>query len=370
MYGPDATMSIGVGSGALIAGVSHQGDASFYSARVPGEGIPSHFALTWDGKEAVFYVNGRRCETSSKDTLPVGRQSGLLMGAMRKPDGSLWRFHQGLLEDVRISKNVRYTADFTPGKKYKNDGQTIGLYSFDDGAGDDLKDSSGGNHDGKVTAAKWVRSDTLSAAPWKALPFDPEMTAWQGIAAAKWTVVSPGVVRGEGGTGWLGTRSSYENFEVELEYKLDADSNSGLFFRAMREGPINGSGFLEVQLLDDGAAAYKNLPANEKHGALFKLAAPSVVPAEQTSRWHCLYLLAGGDEVALEIDGTRVWKVDVVAANAPLSAQKRTKGLLGLQALAGGAEFRNVWVRPVSRYMPLEVAPAAEAPAAASPTSE
>jgi hypothetical protein len=62
----------------------------------------------------------------------------------------------GVIDELRISKIARYTADFTPATRFESDADTLALYHFDEGAGDILTDSSGNNHHGKIVNAKWV----------------------------------------------------------------------------------------------------------------------------------------------------------------------------------------------------------------------
>ena len=51
------------------------------------------------------------------------------------------------------------------------------------------------------------------------------------------------------GMGYAWTAEKYEDFELELSYKLSAGANSGVFFRTDKDNPVQG-GF-EIQLLDD-----------------------------------------------------------------------------------------------------------------------
>ena len=63
----------------------------------------------------------------------------------------------GWLDEIRISKSVRYQQDFKPQRRFEKDNETTALYHFDEGTGDVLKDSSGNGHDGKIVGAKWVK---------------------------------------------------------------------------------------------------------------------------------------------------------------------------------------------------------------------
>jgi hypothetical protein len=59
---------------------------------------------------------------------------------------------------VRISTAARYDNDFQPPARHAPDRDTLALYYFDEGAGDVLRDSSGNNHHGKITAKSRGRS--------------------------------------------------------------------------------------------------------------------------------------------------------------------------------------------------------------------
>ena len=58
---------------------------------------------------------------------------------------------------ARISSIARYAGDFTPRMRFEPDKDTLALYHFDEGEGDELQDSSGNGHHGTIVGAKWVR---------------------------------------------------------------------------------------------------------------------------------------------------------------------------------------------------------------------
>ncbi|MBX9680208.1 MAG: hypothetical protein K2X38_15715 [Gemmataceae bacterium] len=92
---------------------------------------------------------------------------------------------QGMLDEIRISKTVRYTKDFAPQRRFEPDADTLALYHCDEGQGDKLIDSSGNGHHGKIIGAKWVHSDGTpkgeAVAGLVAQPLDP---AWLKSVAA------------------------------------------------------------------------------------------------------------------------------------------------------------------------------------------
>lgn len=122
-------------------------------------GLLTHVAATWDGKTAHLFVNGK--EESVPNKVPGFKWPRIpktfLAGQVVDKGGIT-----GSLSEVRISNTLRYESDFTPVRRFENDEHTLGLYHFDDGKGDLLKDSSGNGHHGKIIGAKWVRVDNVA----------------------------------------------------------------------------------------------------------------------------------------------------------------------------------------------------------------
>jgi len=71
---------------------------------------------------------------------------------------------RGSFDELRVSKVVRYTADFTPQRRFEPDADTLGLYHCDEGSGDILVDSSGHDNHGKLVNAKWAPVATTTPA--------------------------------------------------------------------------------------------------------------------------------------------------------------------------------------------------------------
>ena len=108
----------------------------------------THLACVCEGKTYRLYVDGKL-------------QKSAEWNSPRKADGQFEfgpRF-VGIIDEIRISKVARYKENFTPNPRYEPDADTLGLYHFDEVAGNELRDSSGHNHHGKIAGATWVQSD-------------------------------------------------------------------------------------------------------------------------------------------------------------------------------------------------------------------
>lgn len=52
----------------------------------------------------------------------------------------------GIVDDLRLSNSARYKSDFTPPDRIEKDRETLALYQFDEGSGNQLNDTSGWGH--------------------------------------------------------------------------------------------------------------------------------------------------------------------------------------------------------------------------------
>jgi hypothetical protein len=115
-----------------------------------------HVAAVRDGNEQRLYINGKFVLRTESD-----------LTLFQNDDASkpfrIGNAYTGDIDWVRVSNTARYLEDFKPAFSKSTDNKTLALYHFDEGKGEVLKDSSGNNHHGKITGAKWVRVDKASS---------------------------------------------------------------------------------------------------------------------------------------------------------------------------------------------------------------
>lgn len=122
----------------------------------------THVAVTWDGSTIRTFVNGKFLKAFDKagvlhdspDTFKVGR---------RTRGGDTHSIYTGLVDEVRISKVIRYTEDgfALPTKAFTPDAGTVALYHFDEAINGTVKDASSfGNHGTLINNAKLVPATT------------------------------------------------------------------------------------------------------------------------------------------------------------------------------------------------------------------
>ena len=160
-------------------------------------GVPSgrdvHIAMAWDGANYRLFMDGKLVQSvTDAPVVDTSDGTGFFLGAYGtvNPINS----YRGVIDEVRFSKIARYKTDFVPDSRFEPDDDTLALYHFDEGEGEELKDSSGHNHHGKIIEAKWVRANGSpitsasllgSAPPPAKAPFDAKQARAHQEAWAK-----------------------------------------------------------------------------------------------------------------------------------------------------------------------------------------
>ena len=154
---------------------------------------------------------------------------------------------------------------------------------------------------------------------------------------------------------------TYDDFELELEWKLAACGNSGVFYRG-EEGPALDAPWrtaLEYQLLDDACNPDGAYPSH-RAGALYDLYVPAASVA-RPAQWNRTRIVADGDRIEHWLNGERVvtaeqggagWAARVAAskfrdADAFPAYGVRRGGVVGLQDHGDALQVRSVRIRPL-----------------------
>lgn len=182
-----------------------------------------------------------------------------------------------------------------------------------------------------------------------------DFTGWQGFggpASQNWKV-EKGVLSctGEAGASWIYYEKEFSDFELELEFNLPANANSGVFIRAPKTGDPWVTG-IEIQLLDDFGDKWKGLQPDQYTGAIYAAVGPTKRVTQKAGQWQTMKIRCLGDQC-------QVWVNDqpVVDANLAELAKKfgkkipglkRKKGLIGLQNHGDKVSFREITVQDLS----------------------
>ncbi len=209
------------------------------------------------------------------------------------------------------------------------------------------------------------------AAGWTLL-FDGRSTdAWRGYRRKAfpekgWRIEDDCLVVGGGGGGDILTKATYENFELELDWKVAKGSNSGIMFRVTERHGAPWQTGPECQILDD---AGHNVKPTDPHaaGALYDLQAPADTKVSRpVGEFNHARILVKDDRVRHWLNGVKiidcplagsVW--DGLVAKSKFNqyegfgASKR--GHIALQDHGTTVWFKNIRIRDLDAPMPAEV---------------
>ncbi|QDT35414.1 LamG-like jellyroll fold domain-containing protein [Thalassoglobus polymorphus] len=146
--------TMGGDSAGIVLAQAPSKSRAMYEQPIP-IGKRLHLAGTWDQKQLKFFVDGKLVSTADA---PRGQfLNGVPHFALGAYPAGRDGFLDGIIDEVRISRDVRYTEDFTPAPRLEKEAQTLALYHFDERAGSTLNDSSGNGHNGEIIGAKWSK---------------------------------------------------------------------------------------------------------------------------------------------------------------------------------------------------------------------
>lgn len=151
---------------------------------------------------------------------------------------------------------------------------------------------------------------------------------------------------GENG-GWLATVRQYDNFKLSLEFRVPPGGNSGVFIRSPLEGDPAYTG-MEIQILDDYAAQWRDLNPYQYTGSIYGVQAPSERATMQAGQWQEMVITARGPQIKVVLNGRKI--IDTDATYYPYKTDShpgltRDGGYLGLQNHGSRVEFRNIRIR-------------------------
>lgn len=197
-----------------------------------------------------------------------------------------------------------------------------------------------------------------AAAEWRVL-FDGTSTdAWRGFRAdsfpAGWRIVDGALTRvGDGGD--IITREQFGDFELELEWRVAPNGNSGIMYRVTEADSATYRTGPEMQILDDAGhpdGANRLTSAGSAYG-FYAAPAGIVRPA---GAWNAVRIVARGNHIEHWLNGVKVVDYELGSADweAKLKASKfiqwpgygrARRGHIALQDHGDTVAFRNIRIR-------------------------
>jgi hypothetical protein len=171
----------------------------------------------------------------------------------------------------------------------------------------------------------------VAAAPageWQTLFDGTSLAGWTQVGDANWQIMD-GAVAADSGTGFLLTAASYDDFDLDLEFWVTPDANSGVFIRCANPGEIGAATCYEVNIFD------QRPDPTYRTGGIVEVAGPKVM-LETGNRWNRYEIAAHGQHLVVKLNGQTT--VDT-------NDDKLAAGPFALQYGAGRVMFRNVRIR-------------------------
>lgn len=219
----------------------------------------------------------------------------------------------------------------------------------------------------KTTASFNTLSDKEKKDGWQLLFDGTTKNGWHiynnKSDGAAWTV-KDGVLyldaaskqKGAGG-GDLVTNEEYENYDLKLEWKIDAAGNSGIIFLTQEELKYDASYLTgpEMQIIDNNGHPDAR---NNKHraGDLYDLIAAEPQNAKPWGQWNQVEIIIKNGQLELYQNGTKVvsttmwtnnWQQLIANSKFKQWADfgKFRKGRIALQDHGDGVAFRNIKIK-------------------------
>jgi hypothetical protein len=179
------------------------------------------------------------------------------------------------------------------------------------------------------------------------------MDQWMGNTEGYQVEEGVMVVHPDIGHGNLYTKDEYANFEYRFEFQLTPGSNNGLGIRAPLEGDAAYVG-MELQILDNEAAVYKDLQPYQFHGSVY-----GVIPAKRgyllpTGEWNQQEVVVKGTKIKVTLNGTVILDGDIKEPSLKGTADhnehpglKRKTGHIGYLGHGDVMRFRNIRVKKI-----------------------
>ncbi|MCX5684879.1 MAG: DUF1080 domain-containing protein, partial [Planctomycetota bacterium] len=191
---------------------------------------------------------------------------------------------------------------------------------------------------------------------WIVLFDGKNLDAWQKPAADKWKI-SNGILTWDKGCGNIWTKDKFGDFILDVEFKCEKNSNSGLFLRSDvgEKNWLQGSFEIQIAGPPGDSKATKH-----STGSLYDCLAPSVFAEKPAGEWNHIVVTFKGNSLKVVLNDKPIidanlddWKE---AGMNPDGSKNKFKtaykdmvkvGFFGLQDHGTPVEYRSVKIKPI-----------------------
>ena len=182
-----------------------------------------------------------------------------------------------------------------------------------------------------MAAAPAMPPQELLDQGWTELFDGQTLSGWQPTGKATWEAVDGAIHTAGDKAGFLMTTGEFASFELHIEFRAPADTNSGVFLRSVMEPTDPAQDCYELNI------APPDNPFPTGSFVARKKAAPSADEFPVADQWHAFDVTVQGAKFTIALDGQRILEYD---DPTPIG-----RGHMGLQSNHGEASFRNIRVR-------------------------
>jgi hypothetical protein len=180
-----------------------------------------------------------------------------------------------------------------------------------------------------LTACGGGRND-VDEEGWRTLFNGSDLSGWDVVGDANWRVEER-AARADRSTAasFLVSEESFADFDLELEFWVDPEANSGVFLRCQDAGTITDTSCYEANIFDTRP------DQTYRTGAIVNVAEPAEF-VYTGGQWNRLKIMADGSRLQVTLNGRSM--VDT-------KDSRFSRGPIALQHAAGQVMFRNVRIR-------------------------
>ncbi|WP_286233543.1 3-keto-disaccharide hydrolase [Thalassotalea sediminis] len=194
---------------------------------------------------------------------------------------------------------------------------------------------------------------------WQLLFDGKTATQWrnyqQSALSEKWQVIDGALTLTGKGGGDIITKSSYENFELKLDWLISEAGNSGIFIRVDEQEKYVYSRAPEIQILDNERHSDNKNPTHLS-GSLYDMISSPANSHKVAGKWNKI-------RIRLENGHLQVWQNNVKTADITIGSKRwqslvakskfatwqgfgqQTKGFIGLQDHGDVVAFKNIKIK-------------------------
>ena len=191
---------------------------------------------------------------------------------------------------------------------------------------------------------------------WITLFNGKDLAAWRGYRSEQvgkgWKVQDGVLTRVKDDAGDLVTIADFQDFELQLDWRISKGGNSGVFYRVSLDANEAAETGPEYQLLDNATEKHPEYTA----AALYDLVAPSEDRTRSVGEWNEARIIVRGWSIQHWLNGYKVVDIDLASSygkellknskfNQTPKFATSLRGHIALQDHGSEVSFRNIRIR-------------------------